>query len=61
MVELPGHPHLVLQRLEFILLVLVALHLPYEFYRVELPVLVAAGEVDLAEPANRQAVVDLIF
>ena len=61
MVELPRDSHLVLQRLEFILLVLVALQLPDELYRVELPVLVAAGEVDLAEAPDRQAVVDLVL
>lgn len=61
MVELPRDSHFVLQRLEFILLVLVALQLPDELYRVELPVLVAAGEVDLAEAPDRQAVVDLVL
>lgn len=61
MIELPRHSHLVLQRLEFIFLVLVALHLADEFDGVEFSVLVAAGEVDLAEAADRQAVVDLIF
>lgn len=61
MVELPRNPHLVLQRLEFILLVLVALQLADEFYRVELAALIAAREVDLAEPADRQAVVDFVL
>jgi len=61
MVELSRYSHLVLEGLEFIFLVFVALHLPNEFDGVELSIFVAAGEVDLAEPADRQAVVDLIF
>lgn len=61
-VELHRHLHLVLQR--FVLLALaqvVALHLPNELYCVELAVLVAAGQVHLAEASDRKAVINLIF
>lgn len=61
MVQLSRNPHLVLQRLEFVFLVLMTLHFTNEFYGVELSVLVASSKVDFAESTDCEAVVDLIF
>lgn len=38
----------------------IAFDLPDELYGVKLAILVAAGEIHLAEPSNRKAVINLI-